>query len=63
MKDYIQFDGMPVALFTAIVVSTRQCMDFGDWIAPCTSSAGGKSRRGNRFPLLSSRYGGASAKS
>lgn len=46
MKDYIQFDNMPVALFTAIFGSKLQYMHLGDWIAQCICNAGGKWGRG-----------------
>jgi len=48
MKDYTQFNSMPVALFIARVVSKLRYMHLGDWIAPCTCNTGGKSRAGRK---------------
>lgn len=69
MKDYIQFDGMPVVLFMAILVSKLQYMLLGDWIAQCICNAGRKwgrvgkmKRKREIFPLLSNKYGAANTK-
>lgn len=53
LKDYINFDGMPVVLFTAIVINKLQYMHLGDWITICTCNAEGKAFGGGIYILSS----------